>query len=57
MYDTCVHRPSESTQLGLWDYPLMDPETVQAGGVYLPIGPWAKGTGTDSPSSVEKEIS
>ncbi|PVF94115.1 S-adenosyl-L-methionine-dependent methyltransferase [Serendipita vermifera] len=41
---SCVHRSSELIDLGLWDYPLMDPETARAGGLYLPIGPWAKGS-------------
>jgi hypothetical protein len=39
----CLRRSSHMTELGLWDYPLMDPETAQAGGAYLPLGPWAKG--------------
>ncbi|PVF94110.1 hypothetical protein CPB86DRAFT_800707 [Serendipita vermifera] len=40
----CVFRASELTVLGLWDYPLMDPETARSGGVYLPLGPWAQGS-------------
>jgi SAM-dependent methyltransferase len=40
---SCVHRSSELIDLGLWNYPLMDSETARAGGLYLPIGPWARG--------------
>ncbi|CAG8654539.1 12760_t:CDS:2, partial [Acaulospora colombiana] len=47
---SCVHRSSELIDLGLWDYPLMDPETARAGGLYLPIGPWAKGDDLPAPS-------
>ncbi|PVF94109.1 hypothetical protein CPB86DRAFT_876622 [Serendipita vermifera] len=36
-------RYSESVDLGLWNYPFIDPETARAGGIYLPLGPWAKG--------------
>lgn len=33
---------SEFIDHGFWDHPLLDPETVIAGSVYLPVGPWAK---------------
>jgi hypothetical protein len=38
-----ITRSGELIDMGLWDYPLMDPETARSGGVYLPIGPWPKG--------------
>jgi hypothetical protein len=44
MAGSCMARTSELFDLGLWDYPLIDPETARAGGLYLPIGPWPKGT-------------
>lgn len=28
---------------GPWDHELCDPETIVAGSLYLPIGPWAQG--------------
>lgn len=35
-------RSIELTERGLWEQPLLDPETAISGGVYLPIGPWAR---------------
>jgi hypothetical protein len=28
---------------GLWDHPLIDQTTVQVGGIFTPVGPWASG--------------
>ncbi|CAG8680879.1 6159_t:CDS:2, partial [Acaulospora colombiana] len=41
-------RYCELVDLGLWDYPSIDPETARAGGIYLPVGPWAKDIETES---------
>ncbi len=36
-----MDKSAELIDLGLWNYPLMDPDTAVGGNVYLPIGPWA----------------
>jgi SAM-dependent methyltransferase len=41
---SCINRAGELIDWGLWDYPLIDPDTCRSGGFYLPIGPWARGT-------------
>ena len=38
-----LERGREKFAYGFWDQPMMDPTTAFAGGVYLPLGPWAKG--------------
>lgn len=38
-----LERGREKFAYGLWDQPMMDPSTAFGGGVYLPLGPWARG--------------
>lgn len=35
-------RGIELMERGLWEQPLLDPETAISGGVYIPIGPWGR---------------
>ncbi|PVF94107.1 S-adenosyl-L-methionine-dependent methyltransferase [Serendipita vermifera] len=46
MTGSCITRSGELIDLGLWNYPLMDPDTARSGGLYLPIGSWAKSSNT-----------
>jgi hypothetical protein len=41
---------------GLWDHPLLDPDTAVGGFVILPIGPWATGAHSISWLSYEAWI-
>lgn len=40
---SCFHHSVKVLDHGFYDYPLLDPETVAGGGVFIPIGTWAKG--------------
>ncbi|PVF94106.1 S-adenosyl-L-methionine-dependent methyltransferase [Serendipita vermifera] len=44
---SCINRAGELIDWGLWEYPLIDPDTCSSGGFYLPIGPWARAPTTD----------
>jgi hypothetical protein len=38
-----IERSETAMDAGLWDHPLIDKTTVQVGGIFTPIGPWASG--------------
>lgn len=35
-----VNGAGELIDRGLWDQPLLDPDTAVSGSIYLPVGPW-----------------
>ncbi|KAG8791092.1 hypothetical protein FRC16_000605 [Serendipita sp. 398] len=37
-----IYGMSKAMDEGLWEHPLMDPETCKTGSLYMPIGPWAE---------------
>jgi hypothetical protein len=39
-----VHAMESILDAGLWDEPLLDPETCKTASLYLPVGPWASST-------------